>query len=287
MRRVLPCLLIPSMLIAQETTPAEEAKPKWSDKASISLVAVGGNAQSQTFGVSNEYAYAWNKDTSLAFNVGAVRVSTTNTTYAATGTSATDFVLTRTDKTEVTTENYFGNLRFAQAVSEHFLWFAGTGWERNIPSGISARTVVNAGMGYWWANSDRTKLRTDLGLGYTKEKPVLEVAGRKESFGTWNAVINFQQKIGASSQFSSNLTFTDSLSDSQNYLGVWRTDLSTSLNKTLALKVGYAMNYANKPAFKAVDIIETGSEPPVVLGQTAVELKKLDTVFTASLVITF
>jgi hypothetical protein len=287
MRLALPCLFTASLLMAQEAKPADAPKVTWSDKASLSLVAVGGNAQSQSFGVSNEYAYNWTEGTGLTFNLGAVRVSTVTTAYTATGTSTTDFAVTRTDTKQVTTDDYFANLRYSHTATERLFWFTGGGWERNVPSGINSRTMVNAGMGYWWAKNDATKFRTDLGLGYTREKPVLEMPGRQDSFATWSAVFNLEQKIGSTSQFASNLTFTDSLSQSQNYLGVWRNDLSTSLNKTLALKVGYAMTYANRPAYKAVDIIQTGSEPPVVLGQTSVPLKKLDTVFTASLVITF
>jgi len=287
MRHALPCLFATSCLFAQTAKPSEEPKPHWGDKASFSLVAVGGNAESQSFGFSNEYAYAWNEASSLAFNAGAVRVSTRTITYSAEGTTVTNFLLTKTETSQVTTEDYFANLRFAHNLSDRLLWFAGGGWERNIPAGMDSRTMANAGLGYWWAKNDRSKFRTDLGLGYTMEKPVLEMPDHQDRFGTWNAVLSYEQKIGDTSLFASNLTFTDALNESQKYLAVWRNDLSTNLNKTLALKVGYTMTYNNQPAFRAVDILETGSQPPVVLGQTAVVLKKLDTVFTASLVITF
>jgi len=286
--RLTPLFLISTtLLVAQEAAPPEPPKLSWSDKASFSLVAVGGNAESQSFGFSNEYAYNWSPATSLAFNSGAVRVSNKTIAYAAQGTSATDFLLVKTESTEVTTEAYFANLRFAHNLPDRLLWFAGGGWERNRPSGLDSRCVVNAGFGYWWVKTDSSKLRTDLGLGYTKEKPVLELPGQLQSYATWNAVLNYEQKIGVASLFASNLTLTDAMKESQKYLAVWRNDLSTNLNKRLALKVGYAMTYNNRPASRGVDIVQTGSEPPVVLGQTSVVLKKLDTIFTASLVITF
>ena len=37
---------------------------------------------------------------------------------------------------QVTTADYTANARFAQNLSDRFLWFAATGWERNIPAGL-------------------------------------------------------------------------------------------------------------------------------------------------------
>jgi len=64
--------------------------------------------------------------------------------------------------------------------------------------------------------------------------------------------------------------------------------LGLALSKRLALKVGYDLAYRNRPNMLGIDIIEAPvATPPVVLGKAPVELKKLDTVFTTSLVITF
>jgi putative salt-induced outer membrane protein YdiY len=283
MRPGFASLFLTPLLLA----PLQAAEPPqsgWTDKASLSLLALGGNAQSQSFGFSNEFACKWGQGSALAANLGAVRVATTSTDYSATGTSPADFVLTRTDKTTITSEDYLANLRYDHTLSDRFLWFAGAGWERNLPSGIRSRTQGSAGLGYWFAKSDRQVFRTDLGLGYTEEKPVFAKAGQPEGFGTWSAVVAFQQKVGTGSAFASNFTFTDSLRDSGNYLAVWRNDLSSSLNKTLALKVGYAMTYNNRPAYRAVDILTPAGDKA---GQTSVALKKLDTVFSASLVVAF
>ncbi len=285
MRALLSSFLLVTPILAQDAKPAPP--PAWSDKASLSLLSVGGNAQSQSLGFSNEMVRNWGTGSTLAFNLGAVRVSTTAITYGATGTSPTDYTVVRTDTTQVSSEDYFANLRFARNLSEKLLWFAGAGWERNVPSGLDSRSVVSAGLGYAWVKNDRQKFQTDLGVGYTRVKPVVETPGFQDSFGTWNLVVAYEQKIGAASAFASNLAFTDSLKDSGNFLGVWRNDLSTNLNKTLALKVGYALTYNNRPAFKTVDILDIAQVPPVVVGQAAVQLKKLDTIFSASLVLTF
>lgn len=290
--RIAALALLPLALAAQDAKPADAKPPeapkrRWSDKASLSFVATGGNAQSQTFGFSNEYKYAWD-DAAFAFNAGAVRVSTTTTNRSAYGPDLNTVTVYEVDTTQVTTETYFANLRYDHTITDGLKWYATAGWDRNRPSGIDSRTVGGAGLSYDWVKTDRTKFRTDLGLGYTKITPVFETPDFVDSFATWNLGAAFEKKLFETSLFTSNLAFTDSLKNSQDYLAVWRNAFTTNLSKVLALKVGYDMSYKHIPAFVGVDVIETPvATPPVVLGQTPVQLKKLDTVFTTSLVFTF
>ncbi|HJU82756.1 MAG TPA: DUF481 domain-containing protein [Holophagaceae bacterium] len=283
----LPLSVLPLTLAAQDAKPPEAPKQAWSDKASLSFVATGGNAQSQTFGFGNEYKYTWT-DATFAFNAGGVRVSTTAVAYSASGPDLNNVSVVETKTTTLTTETYFANLRYDHNITERLLWYGAAGWDRNRPSGIDSRTTGGAGLSYWWAKADRTKFRTDLGLGYTKITPVFETPGFEERFGTWNLGALFEKKLFETSLFTSSLALTDSLKDSQDYLGVWRNAFTTNLSKRLALKVGYDLSYKNRPAFVAVDVVQTPvATPPVVLGQVPVALKKLDTVFTTSLVVTF
>jgi len=69
---------------------------------------------------------------------------------------------------------------------------------------------------------------------------------------------------------------------------VCRNAFTTTLSSRLALKVGYDLTYKNKPASVAVDVVKTPiTTPPVILGQVPFFLKRTDSVFTTSLVITF
>jgi tetratricopeptide (TPR) repeat protein len=261
--------------------------PPWTDKASLSFLVVSGNATSQSFGFSNDYTRNWSDASALTIGLAAVRVATRLTTYSATGSSPTSFTLSSTQTDQVTTADYTANARFAQNLTEEILWFAAGGWERNLPAGLDDRTVGSAGLGYWWTRTPRSKFRTDLGLGYTKAVPVVEAPGFQVSYATGNMVVSYERKLGAASVFASNLNGADSLTEGRNFLAVWRNDLSTSLSRRLTLKVGYVMTYNNRPASQAVPIFLTGSAPPVTLGNTLVELKKLDTILSASLVVSF
>lgn len=276
-----------SALLAQDVKPADAPKRPWNDKASLSFVAVDGNSKSQSLGFTNEFKYTWDH-ASLAFNVGGVRVGTTTFNRSASGPDMNNVTVLDSQTTATTTENYFANLRYDHTISEQLFWFALAGWDRNVPSGIDSRYMTSAGLGTWWIKDDRTKFRTDLGLGYTKINPVLLTPGFEESFGTWSFGASFEKKFLAASLFTSNLQLTDSLKDSQDYLGVWQNALTVSMSTHLALQVGYNITYKNHPASVGVDVVQTPvAVPPVVLGQVPVQLKKTDTVFTTSLVITF
>jgi len=95
------------------------------------------------------------------------------------------------------------------------------------------------------------------------------------------------QNIYTGAVFTSTLSWTNALRESGNFLAVWHNDLSTTINRRLALKVGYAMTYNSRPAFQAVPIVPAAPAPPVVSGQALVQLKPLDTLFTMGLVLSF
>ena len=280
MVRTTLCLALAAVSLRAEDAP----KRPWSDKASLSVVSLSGNAQGQTLGASNEFKYA-GADYAFALNAGGVRVSNTTISYAANGASASDYEVRETRTTVTTAENYFVNGRYDHKVGEAFFAFGGLGWDRNVPSGIDSRSVGSAGMGYWWAKTEAATFRTDLGAGYTRIKPVFETPGFQDSFGTWNLTLDFSRKLGAAGQFTSNLAVSTSMKEASAYLAVWKNAYTVNLGQRLALKVGYDCTYNNAPAFLAVDIVQTGSVPPVVVGQAPVRLRKLDTVFTTSLVV--
>ncbi len=273
-------------MAGQEAKPVDVPKRPWMDKANLSFVSVDGNAKSQSFGFANEYKYTWS-DATLDFKVGGVRVGTTTFNRSASGPDLNNVTVVETDTTATTTESYFANLRYDHTLSEQLFWFGIGGWDRNVPSGIDSRAMLSGGLGYWWIKEDRTKFRTDLGLGYTKIKPVLETPGFEDRFGTWSLGASFEKKFLATSGFTSNLQITDSLKNSKDYLLVWQNALTVSMNAHLALQVGYNLTYKNLPPSVGVDVVQTPvANPPVVIGQVPVQLKKTDMVFTTSLVIT-
>lgn len=273
-----------SLAFAEE---APKAPPKaWTEKAALSFVSTAGNAEASTFGFTNEFVYKWSTS-QLQFLVSGVRINTTTIARTAKGSSLSDYAVEEKRTTDTTSESYVAGLRYDHKLAVDFFWYAAAGWERNLPAGLEGRLKGNAGLGRIWLPGPRTKFGTDLGFGVLRENPVFRPAGFKGSFATWNFNAKFERKIGAASGFASDLAFTGSLQEGQDHLAVWKNALSSSLNSHFALKVGLDFNYRGKPASVGLDVLQTGSNPPVVLGQVPFQLKKLDTVFTTSLVLTF
>lgn len=281
---VLAALILYSGLGAQT---AEAPKQPWSDKAALSWVSVGGNATSQSLGFSNDFKYTW-ADAAFLFQAGGVRVATTTVSRSAAGPSLANYTIQETLTSQTSTETYHANLRYDQKLSEQLQWFLAGGWERNIPAGLAARYTGLLGLGHWWVKTDRTTFFTDAGVGYTCENQVFSPAGTEDRYSTFRVGAKLEQKVFAASTFTSELNLSDSIKDTQNYLAVWRNGFTTTLNSHLALKVGYDLTYKNKPASVGVDVVQTPvATPPVILGQVPKALRKTDSTFTTSLVITF
>lgn len=272
---------------APTAAPAAPARP-WSNVSTLSFVATNGNAVGQTLGFANDYGYKWAL-TSLSLKTSAVRASNTLVNRTATGTTLDNAVVAEQKITTTTAEMFGASARLDHRLKDkdRFYGFMGAGWERNRPAGLDSRTTAVAGVGRIWADSDRTKFRTDLGIGWAHENPVVPPPGFKHNYGTWSLNSQFKQKVGASSLYGLDLSVTDSLSNSRDWQGFLKQGLQVTINSKFALKVGYDLFYRNLPNLIGVTVFDTSVDPAVSIGKISIPAKKLDTVFTTSLVVTF
>lgn len=271
---------------AATSTAASPARA-WTDKASLSLVSTSGNSKGDSFGFSNEFLYKWS-EASLAVNIGGARIETTNVVRSATGLSTAPggFVLTETETKTLTSDSYFANGRYDHKFTGRFFGFGSASWETNKPAGLDSRSRAIVGVGMQWLDKPETKLRTDLGVGFTKEQPVFEPAGFDQNHGTWQVSGRVEQMLWASSLLTSEAAYIGNTKDTDDRLVVWKTNFTTKLSDRLALKVGYDLAYKNKPNAVAVPVMSI-LNPGTSLGLIPVPLKKTDTMFTTSLVINF
>lgn len=302
MFRKIPLFLCPAgALLAQASAYPTPAAPShvdaplltllktrsWADIATLSFVATSGNSEGQTMGFSNNFA--WKRDKSLlVVKAGAVRVSSTTVDRVAVGSSLEEARLIEVRNHRTTAENYYLNTRYDHRLKEadRWYWYGGAGWERNTPAGLDNRYAATGGFGRIWSDSADTRFRTDAGLGYTLERPVTEPVGFHPRYGTFNLTADLKQRVGAQAMYSAELGLAQNLADQEDTLGILRQGLLVNINHTLALKVGYDMTYRTRPNLIAVDAFSP-TVPPVKIGQIFVSAKKLDTLFTTSLVITF
>ncbi|MCE1227915.1 MAG: DUF481 domain-containing protein [Firmicutes bacterium] len=282
MRVVFIASLMTTLLVAQEAP-----KRPWTNVSTFSLVATSGNAKGQTLGFANDFAYKWDL-TTLTVKASAVRANSTVTNRTAVGTTLNNAVVSEQDVTTTTAEMYSLNGRVDHRFKSYdrLYTFGEAGWVRNRPAGLDSKTGVLGGVGYIWADSPTTKFRTDLGFGVTHEVPMVEPPGFKATYGTWTLGAQLKQALGATSAYTMDLALTDSFSNSKDWQGFIKQGVTATLSSRLALKVGLDLFYRNIPNLIAVNAY-TPAIPPVLLGQVSIPAKKLDSVFTTSLVVTF
>src|SRR5512134_3885884 len=114
---------------AAQDAPAEEPLPKWSDTAELGWVATSGNSESSSIGFKNTLTREGKNDL-FELKLGGIKVETTTTTVFAVGTPDAVF---EDEVTDTTAENYFLTGRYDRNITEKLFWFAGAGWDRNIP----------------------------------------------------------------------------------------------------------------------------------------------------------
>lgn len=268
--------------------PAQSAPGprRWSDKASLSVVSVGGNAQSQSLGFSNEFQCTLGPNT-LQLNATGIRMNTTTFSYSATGTSLDTATVTESSST-ATTEAYTALARLDRKVTDSFFWFGSASWERNRASGLDNRYKGVLGLGHLWRSLSKAKFRTDYGLGYTHEAPVFWSPGIPYRFITWQLGADLERKIQPASFLTAALVMSGNARELQDWFANGKIGLTTALNSQLALKVGCELNYRNIPGILGVEALQLPlTTPPTVLGKVPYALKRLDTLLNTSLVMTF
>jgi putative salt-induced outer membrane protein YdiY len=253
-----------------------EDKPKgWTDTAEFSFVATDGNAESTSLGFKNTLGRTWERS-GVIFRVGGIRVKTT--TFART---AVDGVVTETETTETTSENYFANGRYDRRITDRLFWFAGGGWDRNRPAGIENRYVGEGGVGNIWFDSDDRKFKTTYGVTYTDQEDVARDPTIDETFLGARFAWEYLNKLGQNTTYTNDLTVDENLGETSDWRADMYNGLAVAMNERLALKVGLRLQYDNLPA---IDLVaNTGVGP----AQVPYELEELDTIVTISLVVDF
>ncbi|MCL1908079.1 MAG: DUF481 domain-containing protein [Holophagaceae bacterium] len=278
-------LLIP--LLASCFAMGQAAVPRtWSNVATLSFVATSGNASGNTTGFSDNFTKKWDLMT-LTVKGGMIRSKSTYVGFTAIGSSLEDAIVREDRTSSVTAENYSLSGRFDYRLKDRdkWYWYGGSSWEQNLPIGLESRAAVTAGVGRILADTDY-KWRVDAGLGVTREEPTVVPPGFQKDFGTFNLTSSFARSFNGNISYNADLACTYNLKKMEDRLYVFKQGLTVTMAKGTALKVGYDMNYRNIPGLVSVRTYNS-EDPPVFLGNLIISAKKLDTLATTSLVISF
>ncbi len=250
--------------------PEETVKP-WSNEAEASYVKTGGNSSASTLALSNRFAYNFTYS-ELLFDVEFMRAATTTVLR-----SNVDGELVEEELSETSAERYEVAGSFRQNILNDVFWYARGDWYRNRFAGVSSRTTGGGGVGYRFVETPTTLFVGELGLGITKESLTNDTG---DTFVDIRAALEGRFKITQSTDFDFFVSAADNIQNTKNLRVKFNAAVSVAVSNTLALRVGYLLDYRNDPV---VQIIE-GDEgvPPVSFTRG-----KTDSMFLVSLVVKF
>jgi len=262
-------LVTGALLFWLPASHADEDETGWSDTAELGLVMTTGNSESTTLGFKNTALRKW-AAAQFTLNAGGIRVETTTVTREEIAPG--DVMVTETKDT--TAENYYLNGRYDRNISGRLFWYAGAGWDRNRFSGIENRYVAEGGLGNVWIDEEDQKFRTLYGVTYTDQEDVIPDPAVGDTFAGAKFSWNYLNKFGSSTTYESTLALDLNLDESDDWRGNMINSIAVAMSEKLALKVSHQIVYDNMPS-------------RIIVGTTPVELDDTDTVFTASLVVSF
>jgi putative salt-induced outer membrane protein YdiY len=272
-------LLFPLTVIVVPVLAAEPAVPgpkrPWTDVAELGLVITSGNAEVSNLAFSNKYAYAWTRSEFL-WNIAGLRNETTDKTLSNTnGTVAVQ------ENTRTTAEAYSTDVKYRHDISDALYWFGNAAWLRNEFAGLDNRYLGGAGLGYRFLQNDRHVLQGEIGGEYVDES---FVDGGSDSFAALHGSLGYAYTMSDSAKFTSDLDLWENLDDTSDWRGRLALAVISTMTKKLALKVGYTILYDNVPV---TSTIQPDAGAPTGTPAAVYEFETTDTVFNASLVVTF
>ncbi len=247
----------------------------------LSTVSTFGNSESLTLGVSATFGHLW-ENAELKFEAGAVRTESSLKTRTATGTEQS-FTVAEQTRTEKTAEAFYLRGRYDRNVSSSFFVFGGADWLRNTFAGIDSRTLLAAGVGNIWVDTETVRFKTDIGATYTFQDDVFENPLNKMNFPGVRVGYDLRAALSESTDFESSLIGDWNLDNTSDVRLTSVNSLAVSINSILALKPAVKLLWQNTPSSTEVPLYDNAGTDTGLAVLTPLE--KLDTIFTISLVL--
>ena len=264
----------------------EGQEKHWSDTAELSLVATGGNSESQTLGFKNLYKRAWDSS-SIEITAAGIRAESTDIARTAFG-DPNSFIVSTAKNTQITAENYVLKGRFNRRITHFFFWYAGGGWERNQLAGVNNRYSVAGGVGNIWRDTDDLKFRTDYALSYTDQEDVTDNPEADSGFLGVRFSWDYLNRWSGTTTYTNKLIIDESLAEPDDLRVDLLNAVSVTMSDRLALKVSLRVLFDNEPSFEEVALFDVpGPDGKKNDKMVLVQLDEVDTQLAVSLVVNF
>lgn len=212
--------------------PTPTPTPLWSGNAQLSYAGTSGNTDTSSFGAGFQLFYK-----------------------PAPWTFSAEFAMLRASTDSiVTAESYAGKVRGSRDLTARIDVFAEGIYYRNTFAGVNSRAGATVGAGYKIIDAKTVHLRGEAGFGYTHEDPSV---GDSFDYAAVRGGLLFGWKFSPSAEFTEDASFSDDLSNTDNWIFRSTTAIVADLTSIFALKASYIYLYDNvpTPGFKKRDTI--------------------------------
>lgn len=230
--KIIRIILVTALVLSLTTVSLAEEK-KWSDQAELSFVDTGGNTETSTLSLKNEFKYKFSEEFDGTWKVGVLNSESDGTKSA---------------------ESYFTELRGDYLFSDRTYFYLAGGWLKDTFSGIDSRIYIGPGIGYKFFVGPKHYLSGEFGVNYTSEDYTDDTDSQ---FATGRAFGSYEYIFTETTKFSQDLEFLYDFEESENYQIVSETAVTSSLNSNFSLKAGYTVKFDNLPSSGITDDTDT------------------------------
>lgn len=260
----------------------------WTDQADLGLVYTKGNAANRTFSFDNVLTGSWEHST-FTLRAGMYEQTSKDRTRFAVGTGQEDFVEGLLEEDSLDARRLYVFSDFRRDISERFFWQVGANWDKDVDAGIESRFVGYAGVGNVWWDGDDFRFSTDYAISYTTRQDQIEDPDVDGQFLGSRIAWNYLNRILDRSVLTNDMTFFLNVDVIEDYRFINTTALTASMSSRLSIRLSAEYRYSNLPALEEIDLYDAypGLPGSSVIGTVAARKKKLDSIYRATIVLSF
>lgn len=223
-RSFLLALAVPAQLAAQGAKVKTTAFT-----ADFGFVNASGNTSVTTINLGNKFV-ANTEDKKVVFTqlFNAVRSEADGTTNA---------------------ENYRAQLRLDYGLGGRWYLYGLTGWDRNVPAGVSRRFEETIGLSYLAVTLPNDELGLELGLSLFQQRNVVPVSPGvfDDNYKAGRAAASYRHNFTRLSYFTQMLELIPNFDDGEDFRLNSESAVTARISNRIGLKLGYLIRYDNLP----------------------------------------
>jgi putative salt-induced outer membrane protein len=233
-------LMMASVRTARAQAPAAPSSPPPSAnpvtvQADVGFVSTSGNSVVTTLNVSDAVTLRTSPDNKVGQTFGLVYGTLRN---------------------RVQTSLWTAGLRDDYTFTPTIGVFALVGFDRNTFAGVDHRFEEGVGVALVAVHAPRDRLEFDLGVSYIEQRSTTAV---EHDYPAGRLALAYRHSFGKDTYFEQTIEGVPDLTQSSDYRINTQSSVVAPLSKHVAIKLGYAIRYANlpPPGFKTTDRLFT------------------------------